>query len=55
VRGRGDPGRRSGRLLEDEWEHRGRQTPNPDVVEPEEVSLEESVDAIKDDPSTVPK
>ena len=47
--------RRSGRLLEDEREHRGRLTPNLDVAEPEQVSLEESMHAVEDHPPTAPQ
>jgi hypothetical protein len=51
----GHPCRRFGRLLEDEREHRGRQTPNLDVTQPEQISLEESVHAVQDHPSIVPE
>jgi hypothetical protein len=39
----------------DEGEHRGRQTPNPDVTEPQHVRLEESMHAVKDHPPIAPK
>lgn len=41
--------------MEDEREHRGRRTPNPDLAEPEQIGLEESVHPVEDHPPVVPK